>query len=285
MSKSDLKFKVGDRIEICGHWDDTELNKPKYQGLKGTVVSIDSTPPKYGVKELLWQIKLHTLDCHTPDLHGYWMHARNMKASTSKEPTKADVKKPILKVKVDEKAFLKVGTRVVMLGHFGSLLGNATIVEVHPTKGQPYLIQFDKKHSGLHDGNGASDKKHTDQTCYWVDSGEINVVINEAKPIEIPTKIGEFNVVPKAYPFEGKFYLEIDRTKPMVFTKTHNAFDAQGRSIDIIAVLPTPHHQFISAMGALNENAYIICPREYTPVKKVTHTEIEEKFGFKIEVV
>jgi hypothetical protein len=290
MSKSDLKFKVGDRIEICGHWDADSLKASKYQGLKGAVISIGVTPPKYGVKFDKYSDQFHSCNGTVTQGHGYWMHARNMK----KQSLPKTSVKPILKVKlkvepkVEEKPTLKVGTRIIVGANFnecGYPFGLGTIVEVHPLKRQLYLAQFDNKHEDLHDGMSSAGKKYADNTCYWLASDEFKVPI-EPKAVVIPSKIGEFNVIPVIHPFKDKFYLQIDSTKPMVFTTTQHAYDDHGLSIDIIAVLPnTCYSKFISASGSLNDIAFIICPREYTPTMKMTLAEIEEKLGFKIEVV
>ena len=288
MSKSDLKFKIGDRIEICGHWDDESLNKSKYQGLKGTVVCIDDTPPKYGVKFDLKQTMFHSCNGGMAEGYGYWMHARNMKASSSKEPVKTDVKKPVLKLKlkdapkVDEKPAHKIGTRIMPTASGTMKFGAGTIVEFHPEKHRMYLVKFDKTHSALHNGNGC-DAEYPNDTCWWFFDGEFEVL---AKEIEIPLKIGEFNVIPKSYQYHGKYFLEIDSTKPMVFTETKRVFDMQANQVDLIAVLPSScTRRFISPTGTLHGQCYILCPLEYTPAKRMTHAEIEEKLGFKIEVV
>lgn len=276
MSKSDLKFKIGDRVEVCGHWDAFDIKDEKYQGLLGTVVTIDDCPPLYGVKfdKKIPGIFHELCEAKVPDGYGYWMHGRNMKlakAETPVAPTTPKTDNP------------KIGDRIVCITPYLKEFGEGTIVEIKDSA-RNYLAQFEI----LHDGNGLSSKKYENETCYWLQASEFKVIAAKDVPklIVIPTKIGEFNVIPKAHSFHGKFYLEIDKTKPMVFTETKCVFNSQANPIDIIAVLPDScDRRFISASGSLNHDAYIICPREYAPAKKMTRAEIEEKLGFKIEVV
>lgn len=165
-----------------------------------------------------------------------------------------------------------------LMGQFGVVV----VLDKHDSD-LKYGVRLDKAHGDLHDLGG----RCPGSRGWWFSAKTLTKVGVGAKPEpkvpSVPSKIGEIPVKPKIYEFRGKSYLMIDSSKPLMFSKTQDAFQDDATPIRIVGILPSSH--VMTESGSRYEPSFILCPAKYLPAVKMTQLEIEAKLGFKIEII